>query len=336
MRRIPSLDGLRALSIALVLAGHSIPTNQWNWFLWKIIGNGDLGVSIFFVISGFLITSLLLDEHSKTGGISLKTFYARRAFRILPPFYVFLFIVMLLRMAGVVDFSLQGWLSALLFVRDYWKVPDWWTTHTWSLSIEEQFYLLWPACLAWAGLARSRKVAVALIAAAPAIRILCHVLLPNVGWQEQHMFHMRVDSLMIGCAAAMFYDQLHFKWKWVGPAMIFLFVGSPYLLTRFHGYYLLPFGYSLDNPAIAYLLLYVVRNPGSVSGRVLNNRAIAHIGVISYSLYLWQQLFLGKWYFPWGVLGAFMAAELSWRIIERPALRLRDRVVKARTLAAAA
>lgn len=66
---------------------------------------------------------------------------------------------------------------------------------------------------------------------------------------------------------------------------------------------------------VAYLLLYVVRNPGSVSGRVLNNRVIAHIGVISYSLYLWQQLFLGKWHFPWSVLGALMAAELSWRIV---------------------
>ena len=150
------------------------------------------------------------------------------------------------------------------------------------------------------------------------------------------MFHMRMDNLMIGCAAAMFCDQLQFKWKWVAPVIIFLFVVSPYLVTQFHGYYLLPFGYSLDNLAITYLLLYVVRNPGSLSGHVLNNRVIAHIGVISYSLYLWQELFLGKWAFPWSVLGALMAAELSWRIVEKPALGLRDRVMESPKLAAAA
>jgi peptidoglycan/LPS O-acetylase OafA/YrhL len=93
---------------------------------------------------------------------------------------------------------------------------------------------------------------------------------------------------------------------------------SPYLITRLHSYYLLPFGYSLDNLAIAYLLFYVVRNPSSICGRVLNNRVIAHIGVISYSLYLWQQLFLGKWPFPWSVLGALVAADLPGELSKNP------------------
>ena len=336
MRRIPSLDGLRALSIGMVLVGHSIPVSHRNWLVWKVIGNGDMGVSIFFVISGFLITSLLLRERHETGRISLKSFYVRRAFRILPPFYAFLFLIMLLRTTGVLDFSLQGWTSAFLFLRDYWKSPDWWTGHTWSLSIEEQFYLLWPACLALAGLAKSGKAAVALIVASPAIRIACHGLLPDVGWQEQLMFHMRMDSLMIGCAVALFYDRLQINWTWVVPAAIFLFGLSPYLTTRLHGYYLLPLGYSLDNLAIAYLLLYAVRNRGSAFGRVLNHRLMVHVGVISYSLYLWQQLFLGLWPFPWGVLGSFLAAELSWRIVETPALRLRDRLMEHRELAVVA
>jgi len=117
---------------------------------------------------------------------------------------------------------------------------------------------------------------------------------------------------------------------------IFLFGLSPYLTTRLHGYYLLPLGYSLDNLAIAYLLLYAVRNRGSAFGRVLNHRLIVHVGVISYSLYLWQQLFLGLWPFPWGVLGSFLAAELSWRIVETPALRLRDRLMEHRELAVVA
>ena len=122
----------------------------------------------------------------------------------------------------------------------------------------------------------------------------------------------------------------------VVTAAIFLFVVSPYLTTRLHRYYLLPLGYGLDNLAIAYLLLYMVRNPDSVSGRVLNHRVIAHIGIISYSLYLWQQLFLWKWHLPWSVLGAFIAAELSWRIVEIPALRMRDRVLEPLKVAVAA
>jgi peptidoglycan/LPS O-acetylase OafA/YrhL len=150
------------------------------------------------------------------------------------------------------------------------------------------------------------------------------------------MFHMRIDGLMMGCALALFYNQLAFKWNWVWPATLFLFVVSPYLVTRLHGYYLLPFGYTLDNLAVTYLLLYVVRNPRSRLGQILNNRFIAHIGVISYSLYLWQQLFLRLWRPPWGILAAFAAAEISWRLIEKPAFRLRDGVMERRRVLAMA
>jgi peptidoglycan/LPS O-acetylase OafA/YrhL len=147
---------------------------------------------------------------------------------------------------------------------------------------------------------------------------------------ELLMFHMRMDGVMSGCALALFYEHLQFKWRWrwTLSAAIFLLVVSPYLLMRFHGYYELLFGLSFNNLAIAYLLLYVVRNPNSAFGRILNHRAIAHIGVVSYSLYLWQELFLGKFHFPWSVLGAFLAAELSWRIVERPMLKLRDRMME--------
>jgi peptidoglycan/LPS O-acetylase OafA/YrhL len=232
--------------------------------------------------------------------------------------------------------NLRGWLSALLFLRDYWWNGDWWTAHTWSLSIEEQFYLLWPACLVFAGIARSKKLAMLLIVAAPAIRVASHLLFPGIGWQEQLMFHMRMDGLMIGCALALFEEKLQLSWQFIVPVAAFLFMVSPYLITRLHGYYRLPVGYTLDNLAIAYLLVYSVRNPESLFGRFLNNRLVAHVGVISYSLYLWQELFLGKWPSPVGIVGAIVAAELSWRIAERPALRARDRVMESRKPAVAA
>ena len=348
MGRIPSLDGLRALSIALVLVKHSVmmePFDRHHAFIWDVIGNGDLGVTIFFVISGFLITSLLLKERSETGQLSLSRFYIRRAFRILPPYYAFLIILLLLEETGFLHIGLRGhtdavafrlhWQASLLFLRDYMGNGSWWTDHTWSLSVEEQFYLLWPACLALAGLVKSKKVAVALVLASPAIRVVSHLLFPRVGMdRELMMFHIRIDSLMTGCAMAIFYEHLQFKWRWTLPAAIFLFVVSPYLADHLHGYYALPFGLSLDNLAIGYLLLYAVRNPGSLFGRVLNHRIVAHIGVLSYSLYLWQELFLGKFPFPWGLLGAFLAAELSWRVIEKPSLKLRDAVLAPSGLAA--
>ena len=340
-RRIPSLDGLRALSITLVLVQHSLMTGSVNEhypLFWSVIGNGRLGVSIFFVISGFLITSQLLEENSRTGQIALRRFYIHRAFRILPPYYGFLIVLLLLEHTGFLDVGLRGrtdpqtfwlrWQASFVFLRDYIGNESWWTDHTWSLSVEEQFYLLWPACLALAGLVKSKKVAVSLILASPAIRVVCHLLFPSLGMQrELMMFHMRMDSLMTGCALAIFYERLQFKCRWTLPAAIFLFVVSPYLGEYLHGYYQLPFGLSLENLAIGYLLLYAVRNPISLFGRVLNHRIVAHIGVLSYSLYLWQELFLGKFPLPWGLLGTFLAAELSWRVIERPALELRDRLL---------
>jgi len=114
-------------------------------------------------------------------------------------------------------------------------------------------------------------------------------------------------------------------------ALCFFLFLSGYLNYRFQGYYLLPFGYTFEAIAISYLLLYFVRSPDSLGGRLLNSRFLVHVGVISYSLYLWQQLFLTDLLrsslgnFPINLIAAFLAAELSWRLVEQPALRLRQR-----------
>src|SRR5208282_2759740 len=111
----------------------------------------------------------------------------------------------------------------------------------------------------------------------------------------------------------------------------FLALGAPYLSQRFGGWYTFPFGYSIEYGVIAVVLLYVVNNPRARIGAILNHRWVAHIGVISYSLYLWQQLFLTglnrTWtgLVPLSLVCCFVAAELSWRLVERPALRMRTR-----------
>jgi peptidoglycan/LPS O-acetylase OafA/YrhL len=108
---------------------------------------------------------------------------------------------------------IRAGVEALVFLRDYLRAGDWWTAHTWSLSIEEQFYLLWQACLVLAGIAKSRRLAVALILGAPIIRVTSHLLFPNMGWQEQLMLHMQIDGLMISCSLALFYEKVPPSWK---------------------------------------------------------------------------------------------------------------------------
>lgn len=340
--RIPSLDGLRAVSIAMVLAGHAasgIPALRDRPLLLYTVFNGSRGVNVFFVISGFLITSLLLREERLTGRISLKQFYIRRGFRILPPFWIFLGAVVLLWKIGAFETRWAHLAVAFTFLRDY-IAGDWWTGHSWSLSVEEQFYLLWPAAVVLAGRRRSLWIASGLIVAAPAIRVLSHLFVTGrFGPIEFFMFHMRVDSLMFGCALALVQNSPRFdglakrvlNWPCMLLALCFFLFLSGYLNYRFQGYYLLPFGYTFEAIAISHLLLYFVRSPDSVGGRLLNSRFLVHVGVISYSLYLWQQLFLTDMLrsrlgnFPVNLIAAFLAAELSWRLVEQPAMRLRQR-----------
>lgn len=353
--RIPSLDGLRAVSISMVLASHaaiSVSALANRPLLSYTIFNGNRGVSVFFVISGFLITSLLLKEEQVTGKISTKDFYIRRVFRILPPFWVFLAAVALLWKLGTIETSWASLGIAFTFLRDFVR-GDWWTGHSWSLSIEEQFYLLWPAALVLLGRRKSLWTALGLIVAAPAIRVLSHMLITGKsGSIENFMFHMRVDSLMFGCALAMVYKTQWFariaerilKWPIMLAALGFFSFVSGYLNYRFQGYYMLPFGYTLESIAISYLLLYFVTKPASMGGRLLNAKPLVHAGLISYSLYLWQQLFLtpslqapNHWSasilgtFPFNLLATFLAAELSWQLVEKPALKLRRRFEHART-----
>lgn len=163
---------------------------------------------------------------------------------------------------------------------------------------------------------------------------------------ENFMFHMRMDSLMFGCALALLHRNAAFQklahrilsWRGMLVALCFFFFVSGYLNYKFQGYYMLPFGYTLEAGAITYLLFYFVSKPQSAGGRLLNSRILVHIGLISYSLYLWQELFLTdlptRWplgTFPLNLVAAFVAAELSWKLVEQPALKLRRKFEGNRT-----
>src|SRR4051812_4266975 len=148
--RLPSLDGLRALSILAVLFGHVAGTRGAYQPLPFMGSLAILGVRVLFVLSGFLITFLLLKEQARTGAISLRAFYFRRMLRIFPVFYAFLLGVALLKTGGILHVPWVDLVTAGSFLGDF-RTADWNVSHFWSLSTEEQFYFFWPALLVFAG-----------------------------------------------------------------------------------------------------------------------------------------------------------------------------------------
>jgi peptidoglycan/LPS O-acetylase OafA/YrhL len=343
--RIPSLDGLRALSIGMVLAGHSrLPEIEGaSAFkpLLRVVSNGALGVSIFFVISGFLITTLLLKEEEETGGISLRDFYVRRSFRILPAFLAYLGVLLVLKATGAVSLSAEGWFSALIFLRNY-LVPvegvDWVTAHCWSLSVEEQFYLVWPVCLILLGRRRATWLAAGLIVAGPFSRMITFLALPGKQVDIGYMTHTRVDTVMFGRLAALLARSAEFRGAirrvfalrlpMVAAAFAVLAV-LQLLVIVFPARYLFPISHTVKGVGIVLMLLWVIERPETPVGRLLNSRVLVHIGVLSYSIYLWQQWIL-SYHSPWSLPATLVAAECSYFLIERPFLRLRQRFLSPR------
>jgi peptidoglycan/LPS O-acetylase OafA/YrhL len=343
-RNIPSLDGLRALSVLMVVAAHMNGTLArlipfipfWLYLVW-----GALGVQTFFVISGFLITHLLLKESHSTGSISLKRFYFRRALRIFPAFYVYLAAALAVTLAGWYPGDLRAFLIAGTYTWNYLGSGSDLLVHTWSLSLEEQFYLLWPAALVFLGTRKSIKLAVLLILLSPVSRVVTYFLMPNHRALLNAMLHTGLDSIMFGCLLAILWRNERFNQRiqplvcgWVAAcaASFSLILGPVFLGTRFRGSYGLVFGLTLNAICLSLILLYVVRVPGSPAGRLLNHPVLRHLGVISYSLYLWQEMFTREnsvRFFPWNLLGILACAELSYWLVERPSLRLRKRLESA-------
>src|SRR5258708_2087737 len=166
---IPSLDGLRAISIVFVIVAHSAGTRNAPAALDYLLPFGNLGVKIFFEISGFLITTLLLKELAASGRVSFKGFYWRRVLRIFPAFYAYIAIICAISALGLIHLKPGDLFHAITFTMNYHHERAWYLNHLWSLSVEEQFYIVWPALLCWAGARRSISILVGVMVAAPFI-----------------------------------------------------------------------------------------------------------------------------------------------------------------------
>ena len=350
-KRIASLDGIRAVAIFAVILFHIGERFSWphsnTLASTLLVGHGGGvwagdGVGIFFVLSGFLITTLLIREFERSGKIAISAFYARRAFRILPPLLVYLGFVLVFCIYEHVPFKAQNFTSALFFYRDYYFTNDLWATqHTWSLSVEEQFYLLWPIGLLFLLRYRSRaaasRVALGLILMAPLLRVSVSMLkIPAITHQELYMLHCRMDSLMCGCFVALCADAPRFeavyrklaKVWWIFPLE---FWGVSLLLGNVLGItYRKSIGLTIDSIAIAFFILWATRNGEHWVGRILNSPVMVRAGVLSYSAYLWQTFFLhaqNKTFaasMPLCLILIWIAAWCSYSFVELPSLRLRE------------
>lgn len=333
--RIPALDGIRAVSISLVIVAHALGTGVLPM---SKRGGGlaaDLGVRTFFVLSGFLITTLLLRELERNNRISLWGFYVRRAFRIFPAFYTYLFVVGVLALIGPLELFKHDLLAAASYTTNFHTERSWWTGHLWSLAVEEQFYVVWPLALVVLGLFRAWWFALAAIIAAPLLRVALWYGMPAHRDLADQAFPCVFDALAAGCMLAFLAPQLansqraarlfDSRWFWLVPA-----IGVLALLARNP---LIRYGVAMTvaNLVIAAVVLRCVARPQSRVTRVLERRGFVWLGGLSYSLYLWQQLFLNRhsalWphQFPINIGLALLAACGCHYLIEKPLLRFADR-----------
>jgi peptidoglycan/LPS O-acetylase OafA/YrhL len=335
--KIPSLDGVRGISFLIVFVAHA--------GLDRIVP-GRFGVAIFFLLSGYLITTLLIRERAKTGRINLKLFYMRRALRIFPPMYgIFAITVLFLwlthQMTGI---TAGGLCSQLFYYQNYYFhggiVPG--LGPLWSLAIEEHFYILFPPLmvLLMARVRSYRQIAEVLLALCGLILVwrCCVVAFMPHGMEwARDASDTRADSILFGCALACLQqstacDSLFTRRRlerYIVPGCLAMLLATFVIRNPVFRETL---RYTVQGIALAPLLYYVVRFPNTGAGNLLNWRWLRYIGVLSYSLYLlhgsvvleMQRLIPSK--IAAGTLSlpfAIALAVLIRLIIERPIEKLR-------------
>jgi peptidoglycan/LPS O-acetylase OafA/YrhL len=335
-RNIPSLDGLRAASILLVMLGHARGTPGFpSWIPSFVTEHASLGVQIFFVISGYLITTLILDEERNTGTISLKLFYARRTIRIFPPLYLFLVFLTIGSWAGMLELPKYNLLFAASYTMNF--VPSrtgaWVTGHLWSLSTEEQFYLVWPAAVSFGTKSRALILAAILAVCSPWAALVVYQMNHDLGMRFLGVFS---DSIACGCVLAGAMPWLRRQqlfWSALSArAGCLIVIIIPLIDHRNHPRIHLLVSETMLNMCVCYCIARYTEFPRTIGGRFLNNRALVSVGRISYSLYLWQQLFLNTngmsllQTFPINIAATFCCATISYKMVERPLASLRKRL----------
>ncbi len=350
---VPALDGLRAMAVLLVILSHT-PLLTGEPFtgislIDRFTRGGFLGVDVFFVLSGFLITALLLREQVDTGRVGFWAFYLRRALRLLPALLALLIVhAIYARASGLsMDVEFQSMGAALLYVYNWLGV---WRPnevaegmgHLWSLAIEEQFYLVWPAIvILFLGVRRHVNIVVAVMVAAIAFIAFHRISV----WESSYSWifpfirtDTRADSLLVGALVAALWVRRRTPVRGLPIAGWIAVLALGFCIIRADP--LAPFVYRGGFTLVAVLVGVIIL--AAVDGRWFGARILAIpplrlIGRVSYGLYLWHlpvffavQRYGTDWGTPLRLTVAFgltiLFTAASWRFVEQPALRLKHRL----------
>jgi len=255
---MPSLDGLRAISIILVLLGHLSRTQGVPRINLGIGEYARLGVVVFFVISGFLITRLLLDEQAKKGRVSLRMFYARRSLRLFPASFAYIAVVSGLWALDLVVMNAGDLWHSITYTVNYMPESSWEVRHLWSLSVEEQFYLLWPLAFVLLGRKRSIWALAAVVLLGPVARYIDWRYLTGTPYHGVRMFPMVADSLATGCLLASgrnWIERQDWYLRLFRPVNSMLLLALLLLLSRYAYYPVIEIaGWSFINLLLAILI----------------------------------------------------------------------------------
>ncbi len=347
----PELDGIRGLAVSLVVLSHIgqplLPRSDLGIAIGRTFRPGFLGVDIFFVLSGFLITTLLLDEYRIGRRISVQKFYARRALRLLPALVLFLFAyVVYASITNLPSEPVQQSVWGALFYVANWQTVFHFDSlssglgHLWSLSIEEQFYLVWPCLVLMSLRARNRFIGLVLILALILIVVAHRIDLLETVKPYPELFvrtDSRVDMLLVGSLASWlwFHRLLPTRGLTVAasiavPSLVWLAWGvSPHQVNLYE------WGFTAFAALVAVVVIAVL-DTDWFGARVFRLRPLRLLGRVSYGLYLWHLpifKFVPEHTSTWPSgfrlllslgLTAF-AVTASWHLLERRANRLRHR-----------
>ena len=340
---IPSLDGVRALAVGLVFFAHGGLQN---------IVPGGLGVTAFFVLSGYLITTLMRQEQARDGAISLRNFYLRRCLRLMPPLFVVVALSAALYAIGWLPFGYtwNGLLSVLFYFGNYHVIFN--DFHgippgigvVWSLAVEEHFYLIYPPLAALMLRPGRRGLSVTLLALACALVLVRRIWLVAHGGSEDYIgmaTDTRIDAILVGCIMAMAMNP------WLEPApmklppnpVVLAVCGAALAFSVLYRdeAFRMTLRYTIQSLAIAPLIYFAILRAKTPAFRWLGSRIPSYLGEVSYSIYLTHHLILELLRYKIPVLGAtptfilaaccsLLAAEAMRRWIERPCVALRRKL----------
>ena len=345
---IPSLDGIRAIAVLTVFIGHGyLAPEAWP---------GHVGVTIFFFLSGYLITTLLRREYAKTRTVSLGRFYLRRALRILPPAFLTVLVAVVIGAIGLLPSTTTGWgvLAELLNYTNYYIVifgreglpPE--SSQLWSLAVEEHYYLIIPALLL---ILFRKKLSVRTIGWGLVV-VAClvpfwRVYLGLTGASFERVYvstDTRIDSLIFGTAMALLFNPAlndplpggartdwHIR-RWIAPLAVVVFVGTV-LMPQIE--FRLSIADTIQCLCLVPIFWFIITHHDSRVGRLLNHPVIQKIGALSFSIYLFHRLILTLLYqaLPWpalvdsvALLLTIVVAQIVYLLVEKPCGRLRKRL----------